>query len=117
MINLLAILLLMFCTGATAQQALVDPTRPYDRNHDAPVEHKQGLKLAADMQVKVTAIFISEQNKHTIINGKSYSEGQVVLGNKIISIEHHRVVLRDGDGSKEFFINNNNVKKDTTHGF
>jgi len=112
MIKLLALLLLIFCTCASAQQALVDPTRPYFGEYDATVSENKGPKLAADTQLKVTAIFVSEQSKHTIINGKNYSEGQVVLGNKIISIEHHRVVLRGADGSKEFFINNNNVKKE-----
>lgn len=116
MIKLLPVLLLMFCAATTAEQELVDPTRPYVSKH-ATVIQNEGLNLVDDTQVMVTAIFISDRNKHAIINGKNYSEGQVVLGNKIISIEQDRVVLSDDDGSKELFINSHNVKKDVTNDF
>ena len=77
----------------------------------------EGANLAANSRLKVSAIFATGQHKWAIINGKNYSEGQTVLGNKIVTIEQHRVVLSGHDGRKEFFINNNNVKKDVTNGF
>jgi MSHA biogenesis protein MshK len=118
MIKWWPILLLIFCTciGTAAERLLVDPTRPHTSKNLAVTQDK-GLKPAAGTPLQVMAIFISQQNKHAIINGKNYSEGQMVLGNKIISIEKHRVVLRGANGSKELFINYNHIKKDVSHGF
>ncbi|MFT4993415.1 MAG: hypothetical protein ACI965_000434 [Paraglaciecola sp.] len=116
MIKLLPILLLMLCTRAAAEQGLVDPTRPYISKH-ATVMQKEGPNVAGDSRLKVTAIFISQQHRRAIINGKNYYEGQTVFGNKILSIEQNRVVLGDADGSQELLMNKNNIKKDITNGF
>jgi hypothetical protein len=116
MIKWLCILLFLFACPVLAQQNMADPTRPHETKKSSVMKTDE-QNPSGDGQLKVTAIFVSEQGQHAIINGKNYSAGQTVLGNKVVSIEQHRVVLSGADGRKEFFINNNNAKKDTANGF
>lgn len=70
-----------------------------------------------NMALSLSAIFITANAKQAVINGKSYSEGQVVLAYKIVSISPNKVELSGPEGKQSLFINNNNIKKDADNGF
>ena len=68
--------------------------------------------------LKLSATFINGQNKHAIINGISYKEGQSMHGFELITIAKNMITVKNIDGQKTFYVTNNfNIKKDTTNDF
>jgi hypothetical protein len=91
-------------------QVLHDPTRP--ASNVASAKDAQG-----EQALKLNAIFITDQRKLAIINGKSYSAGEQVQGRKIVTILANQVELAGPEGKQILYVNNNNTKKDVNHGF
>ena len=103
-------LLLLIATVPCFVHAQVDPTRP---------QH-YSKKMQDGDQVRefvLSAVFISANSKHAVINGKSYSEGESVLAYKVTSIKPNQVELVGPQGKQLLYINNNNVKKEADNGF
>lgn len=104
------VLLFLLVTVPCIADAQVDPTRPvYDSKKMQDREQISELQLSA--------VFISSNGKHAVINGKSYSEGESLLAYKVASISPNQVELVGPQGKQLLFIHNNNVKKEAENGF
>lgn len=101
--------LFIFAVSAIGAQGLTDPTRPQNVSKQMDEPQQNALSL--------TAIFISGNGKHAIINGKSYREGQVISGFEVLLISSNKVELSGPEGKQSLFVNNNNFKKDAHNGF
>ncbi len=79
----------------------------------------QGVQSAVpeSESLKLTAIINSAHQRVAIINGKSFSTGQQIQGYQVISISQNHVILDGSEGNKTLYVNNNNVKKDTSNGY
>ncbi|NCP65806.1 MAG: hypothetical protein GW763_16720 [Paraglaciecola sp.] len=91
-------------------QVLNDPTRP--ASSVASTKDTQG-----EQSLKLNAIFITDERRLAIINGKSYSAGEQVQGKKVVTILANQVELAGPEGKQVLYVNNNNTKKDVNHGF
>ncbi|MFT4939356.1 MAG: MSHA biogenesis protein MshK [Paraglaciecola sp.] len=117
MIKLSGLLFLTLLSTLCVGQVLVDPTRPSISNSRIIVKGEDPASYGAK-PLQVSAIFINGQNKHAIINGISYKEGQSMHGFELISIAKNMITVRNTDGQKTFFVTNSfTLKKDTTNDF
>ena len=108
--------ILLFFSFASAQaNTLQDPTKPSPNK--SMFNAGEDPSTMTPMPLKLTAIINNSQNKQAIINGKSFAEGQQVLGYKVILISENHVILEDSDDQQTLYVNNNNIKKDTNNGF
>ena len=74
-----------------------DPTKPFPF-----VTKKQ--EQVEEVLLKLNMTFISKDSKIAVINGDSYSEGDVVLGKTIISIDADKVTVLDHKSNKDQVI-------------
>ncbi|MGO4892098.1 hypothetical protein [Flavobacterium sp. W21_SRS_FM6] len=92
-------------------QELQDPTKPA----------KSQLGLNDNEQhnrtMSLSAIFISENGKHAIINGETCIVGQTISGFEVLEISADKVELRGPEGTETLFFNNISIKKDAYNGF
>ena len=117
MIKTSGFLFLSIFSTLSMGQVLVDPTRPSLRNKTIATQGQNPESNGAN-PLQVSATFINGKNKHAIINGMPYKEGQSVHGFKLISIAKNKITVVNSDGQQTFFVTNNfNIKKDTTNGF
>lgn len=109
--------LLLICFGITNVQAetLRDPTQP--SSNKPMLESAQDSETLSEMALKLTAIIHNKDYKQAIINGRSFAEGQRVLGYKVVLISQNHVELVGSDGKQILYVNNNNIKKDANNGF
>ena len=109
--------LLLVCFGITNVQAdvLRDPTQP--NPNKSMLDSAQDPQMLSDMALKLTAIIHNKDYKQAIINGRSFAEGQQVLGYKVVLISQNHVELVGSDGKQMLYVNNNNIKKDANNGF
>ncbi|WP_339720789.1 hypothetical protein [uncultured Paraglaciecola sp.] len=108
------IILLVFSFASAQANTLQDPTKP-SQNQSNFTGQDPNTMLA--MALKLTAIISTNQNKQAIINGKSFTQGELVQGYKVIFISENHVILEGSDGPQTLYVNNNNIKKDTNNGF
>jgi MSHA biogenesis protein MshK len=109
------LLLLFFSLASVQANTLQDPTKPSPNK--SMFNNSQNPSTMTVMALNLTAIINNHQNKQAIINGKSFAEGQQVLGYKVIFISENHVLLEGSDGQQTLYVNNNNIKKDTNNGF
>ena len=84
----IAITCLWFPLDLTADDALVDPTRPI----------QQSERLSGKQQYTLNAIFIANDRRHVVINGHQIREGGHSGALKVIRIRNNDVVvLIDGE--------------------
>ena len=117
MIKTSGLLFLILFSTLSVGQMIVDPTRPANSSSTAAMPGEDaGSNGAAPL--KLSATFITGQNKHAIINGISYQEGQSIRGFELISIAKNMITVKNTDGQKTFYVTNSfNIKKDTTNDF
>ena len=117
MIKTSGLLFLTLFSTLCVGQMLVDPTRPANSNNTIAIPG-QDSDNNGDAPLKLSATFITGQNKHAIINGISYKEGQSIRGFELISIAKNMITVKNTDGQKTFYVTNSfNIKKDTTNDF
>ena len=102
--------LFLICAVPCLAHAQVDPTRPQHYSK----KMQEGEQIS---ELQLSAVFISSNGKHAVINGKSYSEGESLLAYKVVSIRPNQVELVGPQGKQLLYINNNNVKKEADNGF
>lgn len=117
MIKICGLLFLILFSALCVGQVLVDPTRPAYSNNMIGMSG-QDSDSNGPKPLKLSATFINGQNKHAIINGISYEEGQSMHGFELISIAKNMITVKNTDGQKTFYVTNSfNIKKDTTNDF
>ncbi|MBV1909449.1 MAG: hypothetical protein KUG78_09005 [Kangiellaceae bacterium] len=97
---------IVFCSFsgvATASTAIIDPTRPAPGNRPILVKKQQ----EATKERALTAIFYKQGKGTAIINGNLYQAGDYFAGNRIISIESNKVLLKNADGYSRLTLINN----------
>lgn len=110
------LLLLVFFSLASAQaKTLQDPTKPSPNT--SILSTGQDPSATLPMALTLTAIIHNNQNKHAIINGKIFAEGQQVQDYTVIFISQNHVLLAGSDGQQTLYVNNSNIKKDANNGF
>lgn len=95
-----AIALLAALAGPQASRAAsLDPTLP-------PQVVPGAADAAADKapSIELQAIVCGNGPCRAIISGKRYTAGDVLAGQKILSIDHNRVVLEHGSETKTLFL-------------
>lgn len=98
---------LLSTTNVVVGKDLRDPTQP--SNYISP-DAKPGS--TEKTEVKVSAIFISGDQKSAVVNGKIVKEGDDLLGAKITSITPTMIVLENERGKMELKIVTASVLKD-----
>lgn len=86
--------LLFGATSVCAQEALRDPTRPYDARPVATTS--RGTSTNKVSTYDVTAIFTSDSRRVAVINGKRVIEGDTVDGATVVEIMNDRLSLDIG---------------------
>ena len=94
---------------------LKDPTQP--SSSKSVLDSGQDPITKSTLPLKLTAIIHNKQYKQAIINGRSFAEGQQVLGYRVVLISQNHVELDGSDGKQTLYVNNNNIKKDANNGF
>jgi len=85
--SLIFIVCLLFNSSAFA--VLKDPTRPPNISANSNTSNTPKVEL------KLSAIFISKQSKHALINGVTAKEGQLILSSvKVLKILKNSVKVR-----------------------
>ena len=117
MIKASGLLFLTIFSTLCVGQVLVDPTRPALSSGNIALPG-QGSDSNGAKPLQLSATFINGQNKHAIINGISYKEGQSMHGFELLSIAKNKITVKNTEGQKMFFVTNSfNIKKDTTNDF
>lgn len=96
-------------------ETLRDPTQPSP--NISMLDSGQDSETLSTNALKLTAIIHNKHYKQAIINGRSFAEGQQVLGYRVILISQEHVELDGSDGKQMLYVNNNNIKKDANNGF
>ncbi|MGS2721200.1 hypothetical protein [Paraglaciecola aestuariivivens] len=109
-------LTLLFGSASLEAQEAIDPTKP-DLTSLVKNDKNNQLSMQKNQQLKLTAIINSEQQILAIINGKSVVQGQQIDGYEVLSISQNHVIIDGLEGKQTLYVNNNNVKKDTTNGY
>ncbi len=86
--------LLFGALSAYAQEALRDPTRPYDARPVATTSRGTGASRVSTYDV--TAIFTSDSRRVAVVNGKRVIEGDKVDGATVVEIMNDRLSLDVG---------------------
>lgn len=97
-------------------ESLVDPTKPV-RQLSTNELNEQGFYQDGFPDIKISAVFLTNEKRHAVINGETLLEGQIFKGLTVIKIHKNGVILSNADTQKEYLINNNNFLKDTTDDF
>ncbi len=89
--------------SANSSVVLHDPTRPQNYQGDAP-EEESGL-------LTVKLIYTSKDQRYALINDRFVHEGDMVLGNKVIKINQHEVILEGVEGKIVLPLIQGNIKQ------
>lgn len=116
MYNKALILLLFFCNFGVESQVLRDPTQPAGTNRTSA---GQGDAQTGIANLTLSAVFISKENTHAVINGKNLVPGDVVEGATVFKIEADAVTLLHEQQEHTLYLmkQTQEIKSDVSHRF
>gem|GEM_PF-6444851 len=92
MVKIILIIFMLFFISATLAN---DPTRPPIKNQKTAVKKS----VSAKTKQPLTAIFIRNNRRVAMLDGKLYRPGEYYRGSRIINIDHDKVLLRSNEGN------------------